>query len=158
MATISENLQILKDSTDAIKQAIIDKGGEISGDITTWADAISGISGGGSSADEEYVFTGTITWSLMKCTITGDLSSKPEDMTYGSLIMVFRNNSGVVMNNVGISISIKNLSITCSYNEPPTGNEIPALFIAYMSGYETKIIPVKLIIQPQGGMSGGSPN
>lgn len=46
MATISENLQILKDSTDAIKQAIIDKGGEISGDITTWADAISGISGG----------------------------------------------------------------------------------------------------------------
>lgn len=48
MATISENLQILKDSTDAIKQAIIDKGGEISGDISTWADAINGISGGGS--------------------------------------------------------------------------------------------------------------
>jgi hypothetical protein len=48
MATISENLQILKDSTDAIKQAIIDKGGTISGDITTWADAIGGISGGGS--------------------------------------------------------------------------------------------------------------
>ena len=47
MATISENLQILKDSTDAIKQAIIDKGGTISGDITTWADAISGLSGGG---------------------------------------------------------------------------------------------------------------
>ena len=46
MATISENLQILKDSTDAIKQAIIDKGGEISGDITTWASAISEISGG----------------------------------------------------------------------------------------------------------------
>jgi hypothetical protein len=48
MATISENLQILKDSTDAIKQAIIDKGGTISGDITTWASAINGISGGGS--------------------------------------------------------------------------------------------------------------
>ena len=47
MATISENLQIIADSTAAIKQAIIDKGGEISGDITTWADAISGISGGG---------------------------------------------------------------------------------------------------------------
>jgi hypothetical protein len=49
MATISENLQIIKNSTDAIKQAIIDKGGTIEGDITTWADAISGISGGGSS-------------------------------------------------------------------------------------------------------------
>ncbi len=47
MATISENLQILKNSTDAIKQAIIDKGCTIEGDITTWASAISGISGGG---------------------------------------------------------------------------------------------------------------
>lgn len=46
MATISENLQTIKSSTDAIKQAIINKGGTISGDITTWADAISGISGG----------------------------------------------------------------------------------------------------------------
>lgn len=45
MATIAENLQTLKDSTDAIKQAIIDKGGNITGDITTWADAINGISG-----------------------------------------------------------------------------------------------------------------
>ena len=47
MATISENLQILKDSTDAIKQAIIDKGSTIEGDITTWASAINEISGGG---------------------------------------------------------------------------------------------------------------
>ena len=45
MATISENLQTIKSSTDAIKQAIIDKGGTIEGDITTWASAISGISG-----------------------------------------------------------------------------------------------------------------
>lgn len=48
MATISENLQTIKDSTDAIKQAIIDKGGTIEGDITTWASAINGISGGSS--------------------------------------------------------------------------------------------------------------
>ena len=47
MATISENLQTIKTSTDAIRQAIIDKGGEISGDITTWADAISAIKSGG---------------------------------------------------------------------------------------------------------------
>jgi hypothetical protein len=50
MATISENLQTIKNSTDAIKQAIIDKGGTIEGDITTWASAINGISGGGSSS------------------------------------------------------------------------------------------------------------
>ena len=54
MATISENLQTIKDSTDAIKQAIIDKGGTIEGDITTWADAISGISGGGSGAGSVF--------------------------------------------------------------------------------------------------------
>lgn len=48
MATISENLQTIKNSTNAIKQAIIDKGGTISGDITTWADAIGSIQGGGS--------------------------------------------------------------------------------------------------------------
>lgn len=68
MVTISENLQILKDSTDAIKQAIIDKGGEISGDITTWADAISGISGGGSELKKftvsynEFLFENDMTW------------------------------------------------------------------------------------------------
>lgn len=48
MSTTAENLQIIKNSTDAIKQAIIDKGGTIEGDITTWANAISGLSGGGS--------------------------------------------------------------------------------------------------------------
>lgn len=47
MATISENLQTIADSTAAIKQAIIDKGGTIEGDITTWASAISGIESGG---------------------------------------------------------------------------------------------------------------
>lgn len=43
MSTISENLQTIKSSTEAIKQAIIDKGGTISGDMTTWADAILNI-------------------------------------------------------------------------------------------------------------------
>lgn len=75
MATISENLQTIKDSADAIKQAIIDKGGEISGDITTWADAINGISGGGS---EEYVFTGTPSYTESTVTITGILNKSPD--------------------------------------------------------------------------------
>ena len=56
MATISKNLQILADSTSAIKQAIIDKGGEITGDITTWASAISGLSEGGSAGGAGSVF------------------------------------------------------------------------------------------------------
>lgn len=43
MRTIAENLQIIKDATSDIKQAIIDKGGSISGDISTWANAISNI-------------------------------------------------------------------------------------------------------------------
>jgi hypothetical protein len=43
MKTIAENLQIIKDATVDIKQAIIDKGGNISGDISTWADAIRSI-------------------------------------------------------------------------------------------------------------------
>lgn len=54
MKTIAENLQIIKDATADIKQAIIDKGGSISGDISTWANAISNISaGGGNNFDVE---------------------------------------------------------------------------------------------------------
>ena len=147
MATIAENLQTITDSTSAIKQAIIDKGGTIEGDITTWADAISGLSGGGSS-EEEITFTGTIVWDMMTCTITGDLSSRPEGMTsMGSLVMVFRSDSGVATNNKSIVMSIKNISITCNYGQPETGYEIPALFIAYASKYETKTVPVKFIQQ-----------
>ena len=43
MATIAENLQILKDSTDAIKQAIIDNGGNVTGGLSSYADAINGL-------------------------------------------------------------------------------------------------------------------
>lgn len=145
MSTIAENLQTIKDSTDAIKQAIIDKGGAISGDITTWADAISGISGGG-SAEEEITFTGTMTWDMMNCTITGDLSSRPSGASIASLCAAFRNYTGVSsVANVSINVSIKNISLTCNYGEPAMGNNIPALFIVYISGSETKIVPVKFI-------------
>jgi len=43
MATISENLQTIQASLQAIKEAIINKGGVISGDITTWAESINNI-------------------------------------------------------------------------------------------------------------------
>ena len=49
MSTIQENLQIISDSLSNIKQSIINKGGNINGDITTYATAIADIStvGGG---------------------------------------------------------------------------------------------------------------
>lgn len=53
--TISENLQIIKNSTDAIRQAIINKGGTIEGDISTWASVIESL-GGGSSNGPGAVF------------------------------------------------------------------------------------------------------
>lgn len=43
MATVAENLQTIKDSVDAIKQAIIDKGGSVSGGLPTYADAIQSL-------------------------------------------------------------------------------------------------------------------
>ena len=147
MATISENLQTIKSSTEAIKQAIIDKGGTISGDITTWADAISGLSGS-DNTEEEITFTGTLTWNRMECTITGDLSSRPSGTTPQiSLCAAFRSAAGVSYTSVSIAVSIKNISITCNYGEPTTGYEIPALFVLYNSKYETKIVPVKFIQQ-----------
>ena len=49
MSTISENLQTIADSLSNIRQSIINKGGNIEGDITTYATAIADLStvGGG---------------------------------------------------------------------------------------------------------------
>lgn len=59
MATISENLQIIKTSVEDIKQAIIDKGGTIEGDISTWADAISAIESAAESIPNTLVISQT---------------------------------------------------------------------------------------------------
>ena len=107
MATISENLQIIKNSTDAIKQAIIDKGIDVSGDITTWANAISGISGGGSggsgdstteinnvyiNAISNYISApGTITMNVF-CTL-----EKPLDVSMRAY--VFSNDGEMIFQN-----------------------------------------------------------
>lgn len=66
MATITQNLQIIKDSTADIKQAIIDKGGEIQGDLTTYADAIAKIPSGDAASKNDvtfYDYDGTILYS-----------------------------------------------------------------------------------------------
>ena len=73
MTTISENLQIIKNSTLAMKQAIIDKGGIINGDITTWANSIANIPSGGSGGSLSvkgdvtfYDYDGTVLHSFSK--------------------------------------------------------------------------------------------
>ena len=91
MATIAENLQIIKNSIDSIKQAIIDKGGTISGDLTTWASSISGIGGGnvGGSALKSsinfYDYDGTLLHSYTKDEFL-ELNDLPELPTRDGLI------------------------------------------------------------------------
>lgn len=76
MKTIAENLQILKDSTDAIKQAIIDKGGDVSGDISTWANSINNM-----NVQEEITFVVTqYTLNASVITLTGNLLSVPSNV------------------------------------------------------------------------------
>ena len=84
MATISENLRTIANSTSAIKQAIIDKGGNIDGDITTWAGVISGLSGGGSTGGvvlksdvHFYDYDGTLLHSYTKSAFLA-LSALPD--------------------------------------------------------------------------------
>lgn len=71
MATISENLKTIKDSTEAIKSAILEKGGIIEGNLTTYASAITNLPSGGSdvtpTAEKNdvtfYDYDGTIRYS-----------------------------------------------------------------------------------------------
>ena len=139
MSTIQENLQTITDSTAAIKQAIIDKGGDVSGDITTWASAISGISGGGSSSEEEYVFTGTVTHNTSKITLTGSLSSIPESGPI-YLVLVYLG-VGVVASKLYVSDISNTLTATIDTQDPLMGNEIPG--ICLMNPTSGKIFPVK---------------
>lgn len=59
MATISENLQTIKDSTIDIKNAIEDMGGTVEGDITTYATAIRNIPSVGGNGAYALVEHGT---------------------------------------------------------------------------------------------------
>lgn len=142
MATIAENLQILKDSTDAIKQAIIDKGGNVSGDISTWAGAISGISGGinGGGSDEEYVFTGTLSRSGSTVTITGNLNKFP-DNAGGNYLLALGWVSGRLCYDFHFITNTGPYTLTVDFTEPIT-SEIPAICILNRVSYTYTIIPV----------------
>lgn len=55
MATIAENLQTIKVAVEDIKQAIIAKGGTVSGDLTTYANAIESLALGGGNSVPDYI-------------------------------------------------------------------------------------------------------
>lgn len=141
MATISENLQTIKNSTDAIKQAIIDKGGTITGDITTWASAINGIEtgGGGSSSDEEYIFTGTLSYSGSKVTINGYLNKFPD--TGINYVLALGWFTGGLCYDSHFIGSTDSYTLTVNFKEP-VYREMPALCILNIVGYTHTIIPV----------------
>lgn len=145
MATISENLQIIKNSMDAIKQAIVDKGGTIEGDITTWASAINGISSGGSSSDEEITFTGTISYNMSAVTIDGSLNKIP-DTGMNWLLALGPSTNGICYASHYID-STDSYTLTVDFEEPISGNEEPALCILNIDYNTDKyaIIPVKFI-------------
>lgn len=92
MSTITENLQTIKNSKLAMKQAIIDKGGTINGDITTWANSISNIPSGGSGGTSLskndvtfYDYDGTVLYAYTKDEFLS-LSDLPPLPTQPSLI------------------------------------------------------------------------
>ena len=100
MATISENLQILKNSITSIKQAIINKCGNVEGNITTYADYINSINtniGDNQSpmlatiSDVNfYDYDGTILYSYTKEQFLA-LSAMPKLQTRDGLICQKRN-------------------------------------------------------------------
>lgn len=57
MKTIAEKLQIIADNISAIKQSIRNKGGDVSGDITTWSSAINNIESSSENINNVYVST-----------------------------------------------------------------------------------------------------
>lgn len=143
--TIQENLQTIADSTAAIKQAIIDKGGDASGDISTWAAAINGISGGG-SGESEYTFTGTINNRMSVITITGSLNKVP-DTNENYLLSMGWYTGGLVYDYCSIT-NTGPYTLSVDFDEPLYGNEVPAICILSKnwSTGEFTIIPINLIL------------
>ena len=60
MATIAENLQTIKEAVENIKQAIIAKGGTVSGDLTTYANAIESLALGGGNSVPDYIVRSSV--------------------------------------------------------------------------------------------------
>lgn len=116
MATISENLQILADSTAAIKQAIIDKGGTISGDITTWASAISELSGGNSENTEDITFTGSFIDEPGGVYISGVISQTFDSIK--RVIALTQGDGSTVYGSTTLPLGSNNVMLSLTTNSP----------------------------------------
>ena len=92
MRTVAENLEILYNSVQNIKQAITEKGGDVSGDITTWGNVISSI---GSSDGPGSVFK--ITNKL-----NGQLIGGPSYFISGNEVFHSYNFTGGTFNHMAI--------------------------------------------------------
>lgn len=140
MATIAENLQIIKDSTDAIKQAIIDKGGNVSGDITTWASAISGISGGGSSSNK--IFSGSGEINMLNYDISGSLDSPFDENGYVVAVGLYGNS--ILASKSSLMIANTDVKIVLSLNvDEPFNINIP--FILFFTDEQfSKVVPITI--------------
>lgn len=143
MATISENLQIIKDSTDAIKQAIADKGGDVSGDITTWASAINAIesgSGGGSSSNK--IFSGTGEINMLYYDIFGSLDSPFDENGYVVAVGLYGNI--VLADKSSLMIANIDVEIDLSLNvDEPFNIDIP--FILFFTDEQfSKVVPITI--------------
>jgi hypothetical protein len=141
MATISENLQILKDSTDAIKQAIIDKGGEISGDITTWASAISGLSGG-SDSNENITFAGTATMGMMQMSISGSFN---KTFDIAKRIVILSWDETLVIKWSTLSAETSDFSILVDFDAPVVGAQPFSMVMTDYNGANAKVVDLILL-------------
>lgn len=145
MATIEENLQTLKDSTDAIKQAIIDKGGDVSGDITTWAGAINEIENNSGTSEPQYIFTGDINKTGTYMSIKGVLNQIPNTginrlmvMMWGYTLMYTSTLVRNIEEYIDIILDMSGLDV-----DDPIYQSKPSLCIlSQQTNYEFTTIPV----------------
>lgn len=157
MSTISENLQTIKYSTEAIKQAIIDKGGTISGDITTWASAISGIEtgGGGNSEPIKFYCTASIN-SSATATYAGYFENIDFLESFGGfarLFIVCHGISSVVGSSIVNSSNYNSISVTVNnVVDSQMGEPLPSSYLynltAMISPREHDVVSTKHICLP----------
>lgn len=140
MATISENLQIIADSTAAIKQAIIDKGGTINGDITTWASAVNGISGGDNT--EKITFAGAVTGEPMGISISGSFN-KTFDMV--KRIFIFSYADTMVTWWGTLNVETSGFSASVDFNAPLMGVPPFSMVMTDYDGTNAKVVDLILL-------------
>jgi hypothetical protein len=143
MSTIAENLQTIKSSTDAIKQAIIDKGGTISGDITTWADAISGIeTSGGGDSNENITFAGTATMGMMQMSISGSFN---KTFDIAKRIVILSWDETLVIKWSTLSAETSDFSILVDFDAPVVGAHPFSMVMTDYNGANAKVVDLILL-------------